>query len=121
MDPVLRKSKRVSRLLPRRPVCTNLAGQGNLAYFSGHLPVDGQLFDHRKSRVGLDGGARLRSCPPSGAQYFGNGKRGSGGLDRVERVVKILGMVNAAFGLQHPQVINGCSELFGRFGVRIME
>ena len=36
-----------------------------------------------------------------------------GDLGRVRRVVKILGMVNAApdFG-KHPLVINGCSDLF---------
>jgi len=36
-----------------------------------------------------------------------------GSLDRVTRIVKVLGMVNAAsdFG-EHPSVINGCSDLF---------
>jgi enamine deaminase RidA (YjgF/YER057c/UK114 family) len=36
-----------------------------------------------------------------------------GSLDRVKRVVKVLGMVNSTpnFG-EHPAVINGCSELF---------
>ena len=36
-----------------------------------------------------------------------------GDLGRIERVVKLLGMVNAAptFG-EHPKVINGCSDLF---------
>ena len=36
-----------------------------------------------------------------------------GDLDRVTQFVKVLGMVNAAadFGA-HPQVINGCSDLF---------
>lgn len=36
-----------------------------------------------------------------------------GSLDRVSRIVKVLGMVNAVpeFG-QQPQVINGCSDLF---------
>ena len=36
-----------------------------------------------------------------------------GDLGRVRRVVKLLGMVNAApeFG-EHPTVINGCSDLF---------
>jgi enamine deaminase RidA (YjgF/YER057c/UK114 family) len=35
-----------------------------------------------------------------------------GDLDRVERIVKLLGMVNCTedFG-QHPQVINGASDL----------
>jgi enamine deaminase RidA (YjgF/YER057c/UK114 family) len=36
-----------------------------------------------------------------------------GSLDRVERVVKILGMVNATPEFRdHPKVINGCSDLF---------
>jgi enamine deaminase RidA (YjgF/YER057c/UK114 family) len=35
-----------------------------------------------------------------------------GDLDRVVRVVKLLGMVNAAPGFeQHPEVINGASDL----------
>ncbi len=36
-----------------------------------------------------------------------------GDLDRVRRVVKVLGMVNAPPGFeQQPEVINGCSDLF---------
>ena len=40
-------------------------------------------------------------------------KAALGSLDRVVRVVKLLGMVQATpeFG-DHPAVINGCSELF---------
>ena len=40
-------------------------------------------------------------------------KQELGDLDRVKRIVKVLGMVNADpdFG-QHPEVINGCSDLF---------
>jgi enamine deaminase RidA (YjgF/YER057c/UK114 family) len=38
-----------------------------------------------------------------------------GSLDRVKRVIKTLGMVNAAPDfLYHPQVINGCSELWAQ-------
>jgi enamine deaminase RidA (YjgF/YER057c/UK114 family) len=37
-----------------------------------------------------------------------------GSLDRVKRLVKVLGMVNSAPDFyDHPKVINGCSELFG--------
>lgn len=38
---------------------------------------------------------------------------GLGSLDRIRRVIKVLGMVNATpdFG-RHPYVINGCSQLF---------
>ena len=36
-----------------------------------------------------------------------------GSLDRVNRIVKVLGMVNAVPELdQQPKVINGCSDLF---------
>ncbi len=36
-----------------------------------------------------------------------------GSLDRVERVLNVLGMVNAAADFtEHPKVINGCSDLF---------
>ena len=42
-----------------------------------------------------------------GAEYAG------GDLDRVEDVIKVLGMVNAAPDFEdHPKVINGCSDLF---------
>jgi len=35
-----------------------------------------------------------------------------GGLDRIERVIKVFGMVNCAPGFnQTPAVINGCSDL----------
>ena len=36
-----------------------------------------------------------------------------GDLDRVARIVKVLGMVNAVPGFtQQPEIINGCSDLF---------
>jgi enamine deaminase RidA (YjgF/YER057c/UK114 family) len=36
-----------------------------------------------------------------------------GDLDRVRRIVKVLGMVNATPDFkEHPKVINGCSDLF---------
>ena len=36
-----------------------------------------------------------------------------GDLERVNRVVKVLGMVNAAPDFEdHPKVVNGCSDLF---------
>lgn len=37
----------------------------------------------------------------------------TGDLNRIARVVKVFGMVNAAPGFaDHPRVINGCSDLF---------
>ncbi|MFN3448837.1 MAG: RidA family protein [Roseococcus sp.] len=42
-----------------------------------------------------------------------NMKGALGSLDRVETILKVLGMVRAApdFG-EHPEVINGCTDLF---------
>lgn len=38
-----------------------------------------------------------------------------GSLNRVKRVMKVLGMVNCTSDfLRHPYVINGCSELFAQ-------
>ncbi len=38
-----------------------------------------------------------------------------GSLDRVKRVIKVLGMVNCVPEFEkHPYIINGCSELFAK-------
>ena len=38
-----------------------------------------------------------------------------GSLDKIKRVIKVLGMVNAVPDFEfHPYVINGCSELFAQ-------
>jgi enamine deaminase RidA (YjgF/YER057c/UK114 family) len=38
-----------------------------------------------------------------------------GNLDKVKRVIKLLGMVNSTADYEnHPIVINGCSELFAQ-------
>ena len=88
--------------------------EGNLAYFSGHLPVcaDGSLIT---GKIGSDLTVEqgYEAARQVGLNILATVREVLGGLDRVERVVKILGMVNAASGFtQHPQVINGCSELF---------
>jgi enamine deaminase RidA (YjgF/YER057c/UK114 family) len=66
-------------------------------------------------RVGLDldlaaGKAAARQ---TGLTILATARRVLGSLDRIERVVKIFGMVNCTSEFRdHPQVINGCSELF---------
>ena len=48
-----------------------------------------------------------------GLNILASAKQELGSLDRVRSVVKLLGMVNATEDfIQHPQIINGCSELF---------
>ena len=87
---------------------------GNLAYVSGHGPLraDKTLIT---GRVGSDltleqGKAAARQV---GLAILATLRGQLGTLDKVKRVVKVLGMVNSAPDFfDHPKVINGCSELF---------
>lgn len=87
---------------------------GNLAYVSGHGPLkaDGTSM---LGRVGqdLDLEAGKLAARQVGLAILATLKAHLGSLDRVKRLVKLLGMVNSTADFtQHPQVINGCSELF---------
>jgi enamine deaminase RidA (YjgF/YER057c/UK114 family) len=87
---------------------------GNLAYTSGHLPTtpDGSLV---KGRVGadLDAKAGHTAAVLVGLGILATLREAFGTLDRVRRVVKVLGMVNCTPDFdQQPAVLNGCSELF---------
>jgi enamine deaminase RidA (YjgF/YER057c/UK114 family) len=87
---------------------------GQLAYVSGHGPLkpDKTLIT---GRVGSDltldqGKAAARQV---GLAILATLRDQLGSLDKVKRVIKVLGMVNSAPDfLDHPKVINGCSELF---------
>jgi enamine deaminase RidA (YjgF/YER057c/UK114 family) len=85
-----------------------------LAYVSGHGPVRGDktLITGVVGRdLGLDEGkAAARQV---GLAILATLRAQLGSLDRVQRLVKVLGMVNSAPDFyEHPKVINGCSELF---------
>jgi enamine deaminase RidA (YjgF/YER057c/UK114 family) len=88
----------------------NAVRTGNLLYLAGKGPAGGitgivgkdltveQAYGHART-VGLNLMAVM--------------KDELGSLDRVKRIVKVLGMVNAAPGFgDQPKVINGCSDLF---------
>ena len=89
---------------------------GNLAYLSGHGPVktDSSLM---VGRVGddLDLDAGYQSARQVGLTMLATLRENLGSLDRVKRVIKVLGMVNCTADFpDHPKVINGCSELFAQ-------
>jgi enamine deaminase RidA (YjgF/YER057c/UK114 family) len=89
---------------------------GNLAYLSGHGPLkaDGAMMT---GRVGaeVDQQFGYEAARQTGLALLATTKAGLGSLDRVKRVIKTLGMVNAAPDFKnHPAVINGCSELFAQ-------
>ena len=86
---------------------------GNLAYVSGHLPVDGAdvlMTGRVGSELELEQGyeaARL-----TGLAILASLKGELGELDRVSGWVKALGLVNCSPGFgKMPAVINGFSEL----------
>ncbi len=87
---------------------------GNHCLVSGHGPLkaDGSMYT---GKVGLDVDQQhgYDAARQTGLAILATLQVGLGSLDRIKRVVKLLGMVNCApdFG-NHPAVINGCSELF---------
>jgi enamine deaminase RidA (YjgF/YER057c/UK114 family) len=87
---------------------------GKMAYASGHGPLksDGTMHTGRVGAdVDLAGG--VASARQTGLALVATVRETLGSLDRVARVIKVLGMVNCTPDFtQHPQVINGCSELF---------
>jgi enamine deaminase RidA (YjgF/YER057c/UK114 family) len=94
-------------------VYTPVVEVDGMAYVSGHGPLlpDGTML---KGRVGADlseadGKLAARTV---GLAILATLKAHFGTLNKIERVVKVLGMVNAAPDFtNHPQVINGFSEL----------
>ena len=99
---------------PRGGVYKPVVIVGNVAYVSGHGPYRGPD-DYICGRVGqdLDLEAGKAAARQTGLALLATLQKELGSLNRVKRVVKLLGMVNCTpdFG-EHPKVINGCSELF---------
>ncbi|MGC4035788.1 MAG: RidA family protein [Chitinophagaceae bacterium] len=87
---------------------------GNKLYVSGHvsLNTDGSFITGKVGKDVSDDEAKLaaRQC---GLAILTSIKKELGSLDKIKRVIKILGMVNAIPEYEkHAIVINGCSELF---------
>lgn len=87
---------------------------GKYLYVSGHGPVqtDGQLMI---GRIGddMDMEQGKLAARQVGLTILATIKTHVGSLDKVKRVIKVLGMVNCVADFtKHPYIINGCSELF---------
>lgn len=87
---------------------------GKHLYLSGHGTVqnDGTLI---VGRVGsdMDMDAGKLAARQVGLAMLSTIRANLGSLDKVKRVIKVLGMVNCTPDfLKHPYIINGCSELF---------
>jgi enamine deaminase RidA (YjgF/YER057c/UK114 family) len=87
---------------------------GQLVYVSGHGTVkdDGSLIIGRVGEEIPLEAAKL-AAQQVGLAILSTLKHNLGSLNKIKRVIKVLGMVNCVHGFQkHPYVINGCSELF---------
>jgi enamine deaminase RidA (YjgF/YER057c/UK114 family) len=99
--------KPVANYLPYRLV-------GNILYLAGQGPRDGngrQLTGKLGADISVDEGySRARLV---GLGLLAAMRDALGSLDRVDFIVKLLGMVNATPDFNDsPKVINGCSDLF---------
>jgi len=83
---------------------------GNLLFISGTGPSNSAPIGKVDTDLTIEQGYAV--AREVGLQLIATAKAALGDLDRVVRVVKVLGMVNSApdFGDQ-PKVINGCSDL----------
>lgn len=90
---------------------------GNLLYVSGHGPAkigdQAPMLGKVGAKLNVEQGKE--SARLVGVNILSTVRNTLGSLDRVKRLVKTLGMVNAAPDfLDHPQVINGFSELMAQ-------
>lgn len=87
---------------------------GSLLFLSGVGPrkPDGGIIT---GKVGaeLDIPAAYEAAKLCGLNLLVNIRTAAGSLDRVDTILKVLGMVNAVPGFtDHPKVIDGCTDLF---------
>jgi enamine deaminase RidA (YjgF/YER057c/UK114 family) len=86
----------------------------NYLYVSGHGPLqnDGTLIIGRIGET-MDIEQGHLAAQQVGLTILATIKTNLGSLDKVKRVIKVLGMVNCTPDFEkHPYVINGCSLLF---------
>ncbi|HEU4553243.1 MAG TPA: RidA family protein [Chitinophaga sp.] len=89
---------------------------GKYVYVSGHGPVQ----DDKSLIIGrigdqLDIEQGKMAARQVGLTILSTLVANLGSLDKIKRVIKVLGMVNGTPDFaRHPYVINGCSELFAK-------
>ena len=109
---------------PPQPLATYVPAvqAGNLLFLSGVLPMrDGQLAFSGKLGRDLTVEQGMEAASLALLNALAIAKQALGTLDRITRVVKVVGHVASAEGfIQQPQVLNGASdllvEIFGEAG-----
>ncbi|TWU22006.1 Endoribonuclease L-PSP [Novipirellula galeiformis] len=87
---------------------------GNLAYLSGHGPMKpNKTLITGRLGLDMDVEAGYEAARLTGLGMLATLQSQLGSLDKVKRLVKLLGLVRCSDGFdKQPAVINGCSELF---------
>lgn len=83
-----------------------------IVHVGGHGPIAGEVMMRGKVGRDLTLEQGQQAAWMTGLSILATLNAELGGLDRIERVIKVFGMVNCAPGFnQTPAVINGCSDL----------
>jgi enamine deaminase RidA (YjgF/YER057c/UK114 family) len=93
----------------------NAVRTGNLLFLAGKGGPPGADGKRPQGKLGREYTVEqgYQQARDTGIELLSVMRHELGNLDRVKRVVKVLGMVNAVPEFQdHPKVINGCSDLF---------
>jgi len=100
----------------------NAVRAGNLLYLAGKGGPPGADGKRPKGKLGREFTVEqgYQHARDTGLEILAVIRSELGSLDRVKRIVKVLGMVNAVPEFEdHPKVINGCSDLLVQvFGER---
>jgi enamine deaminase RidA (YjgF/YER057c/UK114 family) len=109
------KEKNITLPAPATPLA-NYVGSvrvGNLLFLAGHGPIrDGKPAVRGKVGRDLSVEQGYEVARGVGLNLLATTRAALGSLDKVKRVVKVLGMVNSADGFgDQPKVINGFSDL----------
>ena len=89
---------------------------GKYLYLSGHGPVrDDKSLIIGRIGVDMDQEQGKLAARQVGLTMLSTIRTNLGSLNRIKRVIKVLGMVNCRPDFEkHPFIINGCSELFAQ-------
>lgn len=89
---------------------------GKYLYLSGHGPVqDDKSLIIGRIGADLNQDEGKLAALQVGLTMLSTIKNNLGSLNKVKRVIKVLGMVNCTPEFEkHPFIINGCSELFAK-------
>jgi enamine deaminase RidA (YjgF/YER057c/UK114 family) len=85
---------------------------GDTVFVGGHGPVDGERVVRGKVGKDLSLDDARTAAKMTALSILATLQSELGSLDRIDRIIKVFGMVNVASGFnQTPAVIDGCSDL----------